>query len=147
MLFFSSRFSSVSSATTSFRAPASRRSTLTSPEVASSTASDLLDQAKRAELAFTDFAAERGVAFYDAKHTKDPNIVACSSCHGANPTAAGQNVKTGKTIEPMAVSVNPKRFTNADNVDKWFRRNCKDVLGRECTPAEQGDFIAFMMTK
>ena len=47
----------------------------------------------------------------------------------------------------MAVSANPKRYTNKADVEKWFKRNCKQVLGRECTPAEKGDFITFMMSQ
>ena len=106
------------------------------------------DQARQADAAFAGFSAERGAAFYGARHaTKDPNVSACASCHGADPTAAGQNVQTGKAIEPMAVSANPKRFTSPDETEKWFRRNCKDVLGRACTPVEKGDFITFLMGK
>ena len=47
----------------------------------------------------------------------------------------------------MAVSVTPDRFTDLAKVEKWFRRNCNTVLGRECTPAEKGDFIAFMTSQ
>ena len=36
---------------------------------------------------------------------------------------------------------------NQADVEKWFKRNCKQVLGRECTPAEKGDFITFMMSQ
>jgi cytochrome c553 len=106
---------------------------------------DLTAQARQADPAFAGFSAERGEAMYRAKHgTGDPNVTACTSCHGDDPRTAGQNVKTGKAIEPMAVSANPKRYTNQADVAKWFRRNCKDVLDRECTPVEKGDFITFM---
>lgn len=108
----------------------------------------LASQAKQADPAFAGFTVERGEALYRTEHaTKDPNVSACASCHGTDPRAAGQNVKTGKTIEPMAVSANPKRYTNPDETEKWFRRNCKDVLGRECSPIEKGDFITFLATK
>jgi hypothetical protein len=109
---------------------------------------DLSAQAKQADPAFAGFSAERGQALYRSKHgTGDPNVTACTSCHGDDPKAASQNVKTGKAIEPMAVSTNPKRYTNRADVEKWFRRNCKDVLGRECTAVEKGDFITFMMAQ
>ena len=72
---------------------------------------------------------------------------ACTACHAADPTKPGENIKTGKPIEPMAVSANPKRYTNAEDVEKWFRRNCKQVLGRECTVLEKGDFIAYMTSQ
>jgi len=31
-------------------------------------------------------------------------------------------------------------------VEKWFRRNCNDVLNRACTASEQGDVLAYLMT-
>lgn len=27
--------------------------------------------------------------------------------------------------------------------EKWFRRNCTEVVGRECSAAEKADFIVF----
>lgn len=109
---------------------------------------DFSAKAKAADAAFAGFSAERGEAFFRAKQSGgDPEATACTACHGADPKQAGANVKTGKVIEPMAVSANPKRFTNAEDVEKWFRRNCREVLGRECTPLEKGDFISFMATQ
>ncbi|HEX7384701.1 MAG TPA: DUF1924 domain-containing protein, partial [Burkholderiaceae bacterium] len=29
---------------------------------------------------------------------------------------------------------------------KWFRRNCGDVLGRECTADEKADIVAWLAT-
>ena len=52
---------------------------------------------------------------------------------------------TGKTIAPMAVSANPERFTDEAKIEKWFRRNCKEVVGRECTAAEKADFLAWLV--
>jgi hypothetical protein len=46
----------------------------------------------------------------------------------------------------MAPSVNPARFTNTSKVEKWFKRNCKDVLNRECTAQEKGDVITYLMS-
>ncbi|MGZ3790026.1 MAG: DUF1924 domain-containing protein, partial [Bacteriovorax sp.] len=31
-------------------------------------------------------------------------------------------------------------------VQKWFKRNCNDVLERVCTPQEKGDFVKYMMS-
>jgi len=31
-------------------------------------------------------------------------------------------------------------------VDKWFRRNCKDVLSRECSAAEKADVMAYLIS-
>ena len=68
----------------------------------------------------------------------------CSSCHGANLGEPGKHIKTGKRIEPMSGSVNPTRLNDPEKVEKWFRRNCRWTLGRECTPQEKGDFIRYI---
>jgi hypothetical protein len=107
---------------------------------------DYLAQAKQADAAFAGFDAERGAALFRTQHAgADAATPACTSCHGNDPRGPGENVKTGKAIEPMAVSVNPKRYTDKADVEKWFKRNCNQVLGRECTPVEKGDFLTFMM--
>lgn len=100
--------------------------------------------AKAANPAFTGFSAAKGQAFFSAKHAGgQPDTPSCTTCHTADPTRAGQT-RTGKDIKPMAVSANPERFADLVNVEKWFRRNCDSVLGRECTATEKGDFITFM---
>ncbi len=68
----------------------------------------------------------------------------CSDCHGSNLALVGKHAKTGKRIEPMAPSANPKRLTDMAKIEKWFRRNCKWTLGRACTPQEKGDFLVFL---
>ena len=109
---------------------------------------DLLAAARQADPALAAFSAERGEALFRAKHEGgDAEANSCTACHSGDPKAMGQNAKTGKSIEPMAVSVNGKRFTNREDVEKWFRRNCRDAIGRECTAAEKGDFIAFMLSQ
>ncbi len=45
----------------------------------------------------------------------------------------------------MAPAVNPKAFTDSAKVDKWFRRNCNDVLNRECSAAEKADVLAYLI--
>ena len=98
--------------------------------------------AKQEEPAFKDFSATRGEAFYRAKTGE----VACASCHGASPKDHGKHATTGKDILPMAPSANPERFTDAAKVEKWFRRNCNDVLKRACTANEKGDFITYLVS-
>ena len=89
-------------------------------------------------------SAARGKAFFMATHSGGkPDTASCTSCHGKDPRKSGRT-RAGKSIEPMAVSVTPSRFTDAAKVEKWFGRNCKTVLGRACTAAEKADFIAFM---
>ncbi len=53
--------------------------------------------------------------------------------------------RAGKDIEPMAASVNPKRYADRAEVEKWFKRNCNDVVGRECTLAEKGDVLTYLL--
>ena len=70
----------------------------------------------------------------------------CASCHGAVPTVPGKHASTGKVIGPMAPAFNPERFTDSAKTEKWFRRNCNDVIGRECTANEKADVLSWLMT-
>ena len=103
----------------------------------------LLAEARQGNPAFKAFSAERGQAFFTAAHGNDWR---CSTCHTPNPAQAGAHDKTKKPIDPLAPSANPRRFTDTAKVDKWFRRNCKDVLARECTADEKGDVLAYLLT-
>ena len=49
-------------------------------------------------------------------------------------------------IEPLAPAFNAQRFSDLAKADKWFRRNCKDVLARECSAAEKADVLAWLIT-
>ena len=73
---------------------------------------------------------------------KMPN---CTVCHGENLKADGKHVITDKRIAPVSPAVNPERFTSYAKVEKWFKRNCTEVVGRECTAAEKADFIQFVI--
>lgn len=86
---------------------------------------------------------EAGKEFFTSKHGKDWS---CSTCHTTNPTGLGKHATTGKVIEPMAPAANPKRFTDAAKTEKWFRRNCNDVVGRECTPAEKANVLSWLLS-
>ncbi|MBL4659688.1 MAG: DUF1924 domain-containing protein [Alcanivoracaceae bacterium] len=68
----------------------------------------------------------------------------CTNCHGSDITKAGEHARTGKRIEPMAASVNPKRFTDVKKIKEWFFRNCKWTLGRECSAQEQADILSYL---
>ena len=70
----------------------------------------------------------------------------CSSCHGSTPVQPGRHASTGKTIDALAPAASPQRFTDAAKADKWFRRNCNDVLGRACNAGEKADVLAWLMT-
>jgi mono/diheme cytochrome c family protein len=68
----------------------------------------------------------------------------CASCHTSEPGAPGRHARTGKPIAAMSPSVNPERLTDSRKIEKWFKRNCKWTLGRECTPQERGDLLAYL---
>ncbi len=85
----------------------------------------------------------RGQQFFTAPGSKDWS---CSSCHGATPTQIGKHAATGKPIQPLAPAFNAERFADPAKTEKWFRRNCNDVLGRECSAGEKADVLAWLMT-
>mgnify|MGYP001030162587 CR=1 FL=1 len=100
--------------------------------------------AKNQDALFDGFDADRGKALYITKSLEGKRSTpSCTTCHTNNPTQAGET-RAGKTIEPMAVSVSPQRYQSLKKAEKWFRRNCKSVLGRECTVTEKGDFLTYM---
>lgn len=85
----------------------------------------------------------RGARFFAERHGADWS---CSTCHGAPPVAAGKHAATGKTIAPLAPGFNAERFTDPARVEKWFGRNCRDVLSRTCSAAEKADVLAWLLT-
>jgi hypothetical protein len=104
----------------------------------------LFETAARQEVAgFAGFSAQRGATFFKTTHGREWS---CASCHTQNPTATGRHAKTDKSITPLAPAANAERFTRPDKVEKWFRRNCNDVLGRACTASEKGDVLAYLMS-
>ena len=89
-------------------------------------------------------SAERGKTFFHQRFANNDKMPGCTSCHTDTPTGQGRHAITGKQIRPLAVSANAERFTDPAKVEKWFGRNCKEVVGRACTPAEKADFVAYM---
>jgi mono/diheme cytochrome c family protein len=88
-------------------------------------------------------APDRGQKFFTERHGHDWS---CSSCHGAVPVQPGKHASTGKAISALAPAVSAQRFTDAAKAEKWFRRNCNDVVGRECTPTEKADILGWLMS-
>ncbi len=84
----------------------------------------------------------RGRLFFTSRHGGEWS---CASCHGAPPIDPGRHAGTGKPLAPLAPVINPKAFTDSAKVEKWFRRNCKDVAGRECTALEKADLLAYLL--
>ena len=97
-----------------------------------------------------DFSAKRGQEAWSKEQRivdKDgkTEMLSCKKCHTTDLTKATKHYKTGKDIRPISPSTNPEAFAKYRHTKKWFRRNCKQVYKRECTPQEKGDFLKFMI--
>ena len=100
------------------------------------------EEAKQSAPQFSGFSAARGKTFFESKHGGEWS---CASCHTANPVDPGRHAKTGKAIAPLAPAADAERFTSLGKAEKWFRRNCNDVLDRACTVQEKGDILAYLI--
>lgn len=90
-------------------------------------------------------SAAAGKAMWTKEVTAaDGSARSCATCHTADPKAAGKHKTTGEVIDPLAPSVNATRLTDGATIEKWFGRNCKWTYGRECTPQEKSDFLAWI---
>ena len=68
---------------------------------------------------FSGFSAQRGEKLFRTTWAGgDARTPSCTSCHTENTRGPGRNAKTGREIEPVAVSANPKRFTDRSDVDR-----------------------------
>jgi hypothetical protein len=101
-----------------------------------------IESAAKSAPGFQGFSAERGRRFFGTTHGNDWS---CASCHTDDPAVSGKHAKTNKVIQPLAPSANAERFTDPRKVEKWFKRNCNDVLERACTPQEKGDVLAYLL--
>jgi hypothetical protein len=88
-------------------------------------------------------SSARGEQLFNTKHGKEWS---CASCHENPPNHDTKHIVTGKVIKPLSPSVNSERFVDQVKVEKWFKRNCNDVLARECTAQEKADVLAWLMT-
>jgi len=89
---------------------------------------------------------ERGNQLYHGKFSGGKSD-SCATFHTANPMDAGRHARTNKAIEPLAPSANRERFSDPEKVEKWFKRNCTEVLSRACTPQEKVDFAAYVLAR
>jgi len=88
-------------------------------------------------------SSTRGELLFNTKHGKEWS---CASCHENPPNHDTKHIVTGKVIKPLSPNVNSERFVDQVKVEKWFKRNCNDVLARECTAQEKADVLAWLMT-
>jgi hypothetical protein len=88
----------------------------------------------------------RGEKLFRSKFSGGKNADSCTACHTDNAKAVGSHVRTNKSIDPLAPVAQKDRFTDPAKVEKWFKRNCNDVLGRACSAQEKADFTAYMIS-
>jgi len=111
-------------------------------DVASMLIGQYATQAKQENAVFPGFSAQQGKAFFLGRHGNE----SCTGCHTDNLKASGKHAKTGKVIEPLAPVANPIRLSDPAKVEKWFKRNCNDVLQRACTAQEKGDVMTWLVS-
>lgn len=84
----------------------------------------------------------KGDLVFNQKHG---DVWSCASCHNTPPTSTGKHASTSKPIKPLAPAFNDAAFTDTAKIEKWFKRNCRDVMKRECTPEEKLDVLAYLL--
>jgi hypothetical protein len=96
-----------------------------------------------------EFSAERGKGMWTQTfiQKKSGKQVNCATCHTADLKQTGAHVRTGKVIEAMSARTNSERFNETKKIKKWFLRNCKWTLGRECTAQEKGDYLTYFLSE
>jgi hypothetical protein len=118
---------------------------------------------------FRGFSVEQGRDFYFRKypmpvlgevgcvscHLEDPRRsvlrhrtkIPCRSCHVIDDAEHPDPLHAKKReIEPFAPVANPRRFSDPDLVEKWFRLNCNYLLKRPCTAEEKGNLLAWLLS-
>lgn len=84
----------------------------------------------------------RGERFFVTGHGREWR---CATCHGAVPNGNGRHAATGREIAALAPAAHAGRLSDPAKVEKWFKRNCNDVLGRECSAGEKADVLAWLI--
>jgi hypothetical protein len=102
--------------------------------------------AKNIDPNYKGLSADSGKAFFTRELTIRGKQVACASCHTTNPANPGKHIVTKKPIKPLAPAANPERFSDVAKVEKNFEKHCLEIIGRDCTAEEKGNYIAYMLT-
>jgi cytochrome b len=124
--------------------PGRARAAATPTAVATTLLQEWQEAARREQPGFTGFVAEEGRKLYTKTFTATPETPSCQSCHTPDPRREGLT-PAGKVVDPLAPVANKARFTDRKETEKWFKRNCKQVIGRECTAAEKGHFVTWLL--
>jgi cytochrome c5 len=90
-------------------------------------------------------APERGQKLFNTNFGRELGF-SCASCHGAEPVRNGRDQVTEKSIRPLAPAAHAPRFTDKTKVETWFRLNCMDVVGRDCSAGEKADVLSWLLT-
>ena len=88
---------------------------------------------------------ERGQRLFTTRGGRELDL-SCSSCHTSVPSRIGTHALSDKPIPPLAPAFNKERFTDKSKVERYFRLNCTEVLGRDCTAAEKADVLSWLLT-
>ncbi|MGB5867132.1 MAG: DUF1924 domain-containing protein [Arcobacteraceae bacterium] len=105
-------------------------------------------EAKKENSNFQDFSVSNGEKIFTSYHIGKKGVkIACTSCHNIDLTTTGKNHFTNKTIEPLSPNANPKRLVDVKDVQKWLKRNFKDVYNRVGTAQEKGDVLYYINSK
>jgi len=105
-------------------------------------------EAKNIDPNFTDFDSKRGEEIFTSKHIgKKGQEISCTSCHNLDLRQEGKNVFTNKSIKPLSPTANKERLTSVKEVEKWLRRNFKDVYLKEGDAIQKGDVLYYINTK
>ncbi len=93
-----------------------------------------------------EFSADAGEKMWRQQYLnkKSGKQRSCQTCHGKDLSKSGKHTRTGKVIEPLSPSINSERLTKVKFIKKWFKRNCKWTVGRECSAQEKGDFLEYL---
>lgn len=91
--------------------------------------------------------AAKGKKDWTREEVVEGEKMSCATCHGTDLGKPGKHHTTGKVIEPMSRKVNAERYSDVKKIEKWFKRNCKDAWGRECTAQEKADFLTFLLAQ
>lgn len=109
---------------------------------------NLKQEATKENPNFKEFNIKKGEEIFTSKHIgKKGKEIACTSCHGIDLTKKSENFFTGKELEPLSQKVNPTRLTDIKKVEKWLKRNFKDVYNRVGTAQEKGDVLVYILSK
>lgn len=104
------------------------------------------DEKVRGAVSNQPFTSAAGQKFYLVRRTWQSRDFTCSGCHTEDPRRQGKHIETKQPIKPLAPSVNPERFIDAQVVEANFKAHCMDLHDRDCTAYEKGIFIAYLMT-